>query len=38
MNTLICVCNNVLDGWVSDILFGCVENFKTFRLTENAEK
>jgi hypothetical protein len=38
MNTLICVCNNVFDEWVSDILFGCAESFKKIRLTENAEK
>ena len=38
MNTLICVCNNVFDEWVLGILFGCVERFKTFKLTENAEK
>jgi len=38
MNTLICVCNNVFDELISDILFGCVGSFKTITLTENAEK
>ena len=38
MNTLICVCNNVLDEWISDILFECVESFKTIETERKCWK